>query len=93
MCVATSGNRYVYMTTTAMNTYIEAMIGADPSKFLLALQSFCCRLSVVLPSYDIRLTLIRRDRTKQFGRGGRGKEECGQSVVTSAGIGQRTVFI
>ena len=39
-----------------------------PSKFFLALQSFCSRLSVVLLSCDSRSTLIRRDRTKKFGR-------------------------
>ena len=38
------------------------------TKFFLALQSFCCRLSVVLLSYDSRSTLIRRDRTEKFGR-------------------------
>ena len=37
-----------------------------PSKFFLALQSFCCRLSVVLLSYDSRSTLIRLDRTKKL---------------------------
>ena len=39
-----------------------------PSKFFLALQSFCCRLSVVLLSFDIRSTLIQLDRTKKIGR-------------------------
>ena len=39
-----------------------------PSKFFLALQSFCCRLLVVLLSYDSRSTLTQLDRTKKFGR-------------------------
>ena len=37
-----------------------------PFKFFLALLSFCCRLLVVLLSYDCRSTLIRRDRTKNW---------------------------
>ena len=41
---------------------------APPSKFFLALQSFCCRVLVVLLSYDSRSTLIRIDRTKKFAR-------------------------
>ena len=44
-----------------------------PSKFFSALQSFCCRLSVVLLSCDSRSTLIRRDRTKKIGRAGPGR--------------------
>ena len=39
-----------------------------PSKFFLALQSFCCRLSINLLSYDSRSTLIRLERTIFFGR-------------------------
>ena len=39
-----------------------------PSKFFLALQSFCCRLSIVLLSYDIKSTLMRLDRRKKIGR-------------------------
>ena len=35
---------------------------AYPSKFFLALQSFCCRLSVFLLSYDSRSNLIRLNR-------------------------------
>ena len=39
-----------------------------PSKFFLALQSFCCPLSVVLLSYDSKSTLIRLDCRKKIGR-------------------------
>ena len=35
------------------------MSRSNPPKFFLALQSFCCRLSVVLLSYYSRSTLIR----------------------------------
>ena len=51
------------MHKRCMNRYTDS-----PSKFFLALQSYCCCLSVVLLSCDSRSTLIRRDRTKKFGR-------------------------
>ena len=35
-----------------------------PSKFFLALQSFCCHLSVVLLSYDSRLTITMGSHKK-----------------------------
>ena len=38
------------------------IVAIYPSKFFLTLQSFCCRLSVVLLSYDSRSALIRLDR-------------------------------
>ena len=49
-------------------TYICGQTTPCPSKFFSGLQSFCCRLFVVLLSYDSRSTLIRRDCTKKIGR-------------------------
>ena len=40
----------------------------NPSKFFSALQSFCCRLSVGLLSYDNRSTLKRLHQRIKFGR-------------------------
>ena len=43
-------------------------IALVPSKFFLALHSFCCRLSVILLSYDSRSTIIpvQLDRRKKI---------------------------
>ena len=38
---------------------------SNPSKFFFVLQSFCCRLSVVLLSYDSRSTLIWLNQSKK----------------------------
>ena len=50
----------------SVRTYIRRLcIHIYPFKFFSALQSFCCRLSVVLLSYHSRSTLIQRDRRKK----------------------------
>ena len=56
----------------------------SPSKFFLALQSYCPRLSVVLLSYDSRSTLIRQDRTEKFGRVFTHKEQAANFLSIQA---------
>ena len=62
------GKKQIIFSYTRLMHKTMALIRYHPSKFFSALQSYCSRISVGLPSYDSRSTLIRLDGSKIFGR-------------------------
>ena len=70
-CSRTTADRLYYDWIVEKNLVENSASFLHPVQIFPPIQSFCCRLSVVLLSYDSRSALLRLDRRKKFGRADR----------------------